>query len=163
MLMTLMIGGCGDKKDTSTVETTTDEVVKESDVVVENKETDIPATTSEEEEDTHTPKESDYVEYLEFYGPEKHENKEILIDTETFKKLEGEIAFLSESVDLYYSDGCPAGYSKSNIEVQIESYSDDWYNIYFDIDEELTKVRLVKKEDFDAVAVRENNTKTGTE
>ena len=162
MAMTLMVGGCGDKKETSTVETATDEVVKETVTIEEQStETEVPVQTAEvEEEDTHTPKESDYVEYLEFYGPENHENREILVDEETFEKYNGENVILSESVNLYYDDGCPAGYTKPGIEVQIDTYSDEWYSIYLDMDETYTKCRLVKAEEFDAVAVRENDTET---
>lgn len=162
LVVTMMFAvvGCGDKKETSTVETTS-EVAEEtlSVEVEESSEVDVPVQTVEEE-DTHTPKESDYVEYLDFYGPENHENREILVDEETFEQAGIEFAYLPESVNLYYDDGCPAGYTKPGIEVQIDTYSDEWYSIYLDMDETHSKSRLVKAEDFDAVAVRENDTET---
>ena len=159
MAMTLMVGGCGDKKDTSTVETSVDEVVETTDN--EEEETvETETTTPVEEEDTHTPKESDYVEYLEFYGPENHESIEILVDTETFEKFNGENVILTESVNLYYPDGCPAGYTKPKIEVQIDSYSDEWYNIYLDKNEESAQCRLVKAEEFEAAIKNDSNTET---
>ena len=160
LVVTMMFSvvGCGNKEETSTVETTTNEVVAENNAVEESVETET--TTPVEEEDTHTPKESDYAEYLDFYGPENHENREILVNTDTFEQASIEFVYLPESVNLYYSDGCPAGYTKPGIEVQINSYSDDWYFIYLDMDETHSKSRLVKAEDFDAVAVRENDTET---
>lgn len=160
LVVTMMFSvvGCGDKEETSTVEATTNEVVAENNEVEESVETET--TTPIEEEDTHTPKESDYVEYLEFYGPENHENREILVDEETFEKYNGENVILSESVNLYYDDGCPAGYTKPGIEVQIDTYSDEWYSIYLDMDETYTKCRLVKAEEFEAAIKNDSNTET---
>lgn len=151
LMMVASMVGCGVYTEVAALEPEGESVVEEKEEVTIRIETKSEENQETEEvtEETEEVEAESYEDMGLFYGEKYKDIKNRIIDTddeEVFKKC-SETYKLTESIEIYWSDGTVAGYTKPNIKATIHSKGEGWYLLLLD-----KYSRLVKAEDFDKVA-----------
>lgn len=148
----LLLVGCEDKKEqTPLVEDIETENIEKDDA--ETVESNVAEDLSDKDEDS-IEKEITYIEQNDIYLLSNAYNDGIQIDLSSFE-FESKQYNLMKSVDIYYTDGTLAGYTKENASVYVISSNEEWSFCSFDTDgflikkSELTDAILVEDEKVD--------------
>lgn len=161
MSMLLLVGCGGKKEQTSLVKDIEAENIEKDDERSESTDKDDTETVesnlaedlSDKDEDS-IEKEITYIEKNDIYLLSNACNDGIQIDLSSFE-FESKQYTLKKSVDIYYTDGTLAGYTKENASVYVISGNDEWSFCSFDTDgflikkSELTDAILVEDEKVD--------------